>query len=248
MKPKRLILFSILYFILLAFELYAEYHFFTHKDFRYLRIFQPVLVPALISYLVFNTKIVVFNFPFWILLGLIFDWLADLILTFYQDAFNIPSMLGYFLGLICFATGFVKSIGKNGYNATFLNRFIFSLPPLFYLVVYYFFVQHYMSHNSAQYMYILPAAFYSIAILAMSSTALWRIGSATDSSYWMIVAGGFFYLVSDSITGYDHFVEPVKLRYLLTMSSYGIALYFIMLGTILHRPHLLQTMSKKRQV
>jgi uncharacterized membrane protein YhhN len=236
LKPKLLVPFSIVYLLILALEIYAEHNHVVTKDFTFLAIMQPLVVPGLIVYLIYNCKGRFTSLLMGVLAGLSFDWIADIVLTFHRDEFNIPCMLGYFAGHVCYAIAFAFSTKKSGYKVSLINRFIFSLPPIFYIVVYYFFIYNYMSTHDVKSVYIIPTTLYAFSILAMSTTALWRMGTTTDISYWCITSGALFYMLSDSITGYDHFVQPIQMRYVASMSAYGIALLLFMLGAIVHHP------------
>jgi uncharacterized membrane protein YhhN len=222
--------------LVLALEIYAEHRYFVTKDFTFLSIMQPMLVPGLILYLIYNCKGKFNSLSMGVLAGLSFDWVSDIILTLYRDEFNLPSVLGYFAGHVCYAIAFAFSIKKSGYKVSLLNRFIFSLPPIFYIVVYYFFIYNYMSTHDVKSSYIIPVTLYAASILTMSTTALWRMGTTNDASYWCITSGALFYMLSDSITSYNHFVEPIELKYVATMFTYGIALFLFALGAIIHKP------------
>jgi len=236
LKPKLLVLFSIFFILILALEIYAEHNHVITKDFTFLAIMQPLVVPGLIAYLIYNCKGRFTSLSVGVLAGLSFDWIADVVLTLHKDVFNIPCMLGYFAGHVCYAIAFAFSTNKSGYKVSLINRFIFSLPPIFYIVVYYFFIYNYMSTHDVKSIYIIPTLLYAVSILAMSTTALWRMGTTTDASYWCITSGALFYMLSDSITGYDHFVHPVQLKYVASMFFYGIALLLFTMGAIVHQP------------
>ena len=201
---------------------------------------QPLLVPGLIIYLIYNCKGKFNGLSMGVLAGLSFDWISDILLTIYYDAFNLPSMMGYFAGLACYSIAFAFSIKKTGYKVSFMNRFIFSLAPIFYICIYYFFIHYYMSNHEVNNMYVVPATLYAVSVLAMSTTALWRMGTTADSSYWCIAAGALLYMLSDSLTGYNYFVKVVQYKYIATMFTYGIALLLFVIGTILHRPNEIQ--------
>lgn len=236
MKPKALIPFLFIYLAVLAGEIFAEHHHVVTKDFKFLAIMQPLLLPGLIIYLIYNCKGRWDGFSMGILAGLFFDWISDIILTLHYDSFNMPSMLGYFAGHVCYAIAFGFSIQKSGYKVSLINRFIFSLPPVFYIVVYYFFIYNYMSTHDVKSTYIIPVTMYAFSILAMATSALWRMGTTTDASYWCITAGALLYMLSDSITGYNHFVEPIEYKYIATMFTYGFSLMLFVIGTIIHQP------------
>lgn len=238
MKPKFLIPFLVIYCLFLGFEVYAEHINTVYQQFGLLSMMQPSLLPLLIIYLIYNAKGQFSGFTIWVLVGLIFDWLSDIVLTIYKDAFNIPSVMGYFAGHICYTIAFGWSIKKSGYKVSLLNRFIFSLPPIFYIINYYLFIYHYMSNHMVQNSYIIPISLYALSILAMSTSALWRMGTTTDASYWCITSGALFYMLSDSITGYNYFVEPITYKYLISMTAYGLALLLFVIGAIIHKPQI----------
>jgi uncharacterized membrane protein YhhN len=171
----------------------------------------------------------------WLLAALCLDWISDIILTCYRDQFNLPCMIGYFTANICYGLAFVTSVREGGYKVSLLNRFIFCLPPVFYVVVYYLFIFNYVSTHEVKSFYIVPITLYAGSILFMSTTALWRMGTTSELSYWCITTGALFYMLSDSITGYDHFVKPVYMKYLANMFTYALSLLLFVMGTILHQ-------------
>jgi uncharacterized membrane protein YhhN len=236
LKPKSILFFSIFYFIILGIEIFAEHQYKITGDFTFLAIMQPLVVPGLIAYLVYNCRGKFNSLTMGVLVALCFDWVSDVVLTIYKDAFNLPCMFGYFAGHVCYAIAFTSGNKKNGYKVSLISRIFFVLPPLFYVVVYYFFLYDYVSTHEVKNIYILPIALYSLSILAMATSALWRMGTTSDTSFWCITAGALFYLLSDSVSGYDHFVAPVPLRYLASMFAYGAALLLFTIGSILHRP------------
>jgi uncharacterized membrane protein YhhN len=201
---------------------------------------QPILVPILLVYLIYHFKGKFTGMAIGVMAGLLFDWLSDIVLTIYRDGFNMLSVLGYFGGFICYTVGFLNSMRKSTYKVSHLNRFIFSLPPIFYIIVYYFFIYNYMSSHEVKSVYIVPITLYTISVMVMTASALWRMGTTTDLSYWAISAGAIFYMISDSVTGYNFFVEPMKYRYFASMSTYAIALFLFTIGTILHQPQKLK--------
>lgn len=197
---------------------------------------QPTLLISLIAYFVYNMKGKFNRMAWWLLAGLCIDCCSDIILTFYKDEFNLPSMLGYFAGHICFGMAFITSTNQSGYKVSLINRFIFSLPPIFYILVYYLFIFNYINTHEVKSYYIIPTTLYSFSIIFMATTALWRMGTTNESSYWCIASGALLYMLSDSVTGYDHFIAKIDMRYLASMFTYGASLFLFAIGTILHRP------------
>ena len=240
MRPKLLIPFVCIYLLILATEVYAEHHYVVTKNFGFLSIMQPLLLPGLILYLIYNCRGRFDGLIWGVMAGLLFDWIADVVLTFYRDTFNLPSVFGYFGGHVCYAIAFASSTQKSGYKVSLLNRFIFSLPPIFYIIVYYLFLYNYMSTHEVKSTYIIPIGLYSLSIMSMASTALWRMGTTTNASYWCITTGALFYMLSDSFTGYDHFVHPIPYKYVVNMTTYGISLLLFTIGTIIHKPQTAQ--------
>lgn len=236
MKPKYFIPFTIFFIVLLGLEIGAEHHFAVTGNFTFLGILQPLLIFTLIVYLLLHIRDHKNGLMLGVLAGLGFDWVSDVILTLYKDAFNLPSMMGYFAGHVCYAFAFGISIHKSGYKVSFINRIMYSLPPLFYIVIYYLFIYDYISTHEVKNYYIIPTSLYVLSIMAMATTALWRMGTTNESSYWCITTGALFYMLSDSITGYDHFVQKIDYRYVATMFTYGISLMLFTFGAILHRP------------
>jgi uncharacterized membrane protein YhhN len=225
----------VIYLLVLTTEILAEHTYAVTKDFTFLAIMQPILVPVLIGYLIYACRGRFDALSMGVLAGLCFDWIGDVILTIHKDTFNLPGMFGYFAGHVCYAIAFGVSIVKSGYKVSIMNRFVFSLPPIFYIIIYYIFIYNYISTHQVNNMYIIPVALYALSIMAMATSALWRMGTTTDVSFWCVSSGALFYMLSDSITGYNHFVEPISYRYVATMGTYGISLLLFTVGAILHQ-------------
>lgn len=234
MKPKFLIPFILFFLAVLGLEIYAEHLHVVTKDFTLLAIMQPLLLPGLILYLLFHFKGKMNIMSGGVLAGLCFDWVGDIILTAYHDAFNMPSMFAYFAGHVCYAIAFGFIAAKSDRKLSFINRLFLAMPAMFYIGVFYFFLSSYMSTHHLNRVYLIPAGLYTVSIMFMAISALWRMGTTSVVSYWTVTAGALFYMLSDTITGYNHFVEAIPYKYVATMGTYGIALLLFTIGTIMH--------------
>lgn len=71
---------------------------------------------------------------------------------------------------------------------------------------------------------------YCATILIVSFLSLFRAGSVTEYSFWMVFAGTLFFITSDSILAYNRFQKRTRHGTIWVMATYGAALLMINLG------------------
>jgi uncharacterized membrane protein YhhN len=81
----------------------------------------------------------------------------------------------------------------------------------------------------------LPVLVYSVAIMIMVITALFRYGRTNTDSFWLVFGGSVLFMISDSILALNKFYSPIPLAGFLIMLTYSAAQYLIVKGIIRHR-------------
>lgn len=79
---------------------------------------------------------------------------------------------------------------------------------------------------------MIPALLYTIVICIMGITASKRWGKTDKASFWWIMIGAFFFIISDSILAINQFGTPFPQAGFLIMLTYIIAQFMIVRGIV----------------
>jgi uncharacterized membrane protein YhhN len=69
-------------------------------------------------------------------------------------------------------------------------------------------------------------------MITMLAGAVSRIGKVNRASYFIVLAGAIFFIISDSVLALDKFVQPVTLSTLIIIGTYISAQWMITTGYI----------------
>ncbi len=78
----------------------------------------------------------------------------------------------------------------------------------------------------------IPVLFYCFVITIMVMLSVGRWGKIENSGARMITIGALFFLMSDGFLAYNKFVVPIENSGVIIMSTYMLAQYFIVMGTM----------------
>ena len=167
----------------------------------------------------------------WICVALMFSWVGDILLIFDKD---IPLLfvvgLGAFaLAHACYAFTFLVH-GRN--SAKRSKHLIWWLAFIGLLIIFmasgYFFVS--VSGGLS-----VAVAVYCLLIAFMTLSALLRYGRTDARSFWLTLVGALLFMVSDSLIGFQKFVQPVDYGSFWVMISYILSQYVILMGVVAHQ-------------
>lgn len=186
-------------------------------------IVKPLITITLILYLYSNTQQ---NSQRTIVtIALIFSLVGDvLLLNPNNPNCFIFGLISFLLVHLSYISAFSKDIKLNN---TFLPKKII-IPAILIIL------------NIATYLYVflfdhlgemlIPVSIYMTIIITMVITALLRNSTVNHKSFYKIVGGSLFFLVSDSILAIDKFATPIKYGNFWIILTYIIAQYFIIDG------------------
>jgi uncharacterized membrane protein YhhN len=155
----------------------------------------------------------------WILVGLVFSWLGDVLLS-----------VEFVYGLVAFLLAHLAYIWAFSRGCRWRSLFRAGLPYVGPVLVYgiALLVVLYPHLGSK----CLPVLFYTTAILFMLLTALARKKWVNTLSYRLSVAGAVLFVLSDSFLALRSFVSPYPFSGLLIMGTYTLAEFLIAEGGI----------------
>lgn len=215
-------LFSFIYFIVFLAQLYAEY---IHSD--SLRVVsKPLIVIILLAWIYSATKLST-HFHKNIFAGLVCAWIGDVLLMMQSGnlSFFTSGLIAFLLCHIFYIRAFtldylLKPHKKNPFFILAVIVFASFCVSLFIYL---------KPHLGAMQ---IPVLIYAIIISIMAIMAVSRFGRVNLFSFEIIFYGATFFLFSDSMLAYNKFVEPLPNAGLIIMTSYMLAQYLIVLGSI----------------
>ena len=81
----------------------------------------------------------------------------------------------------------------------------------------------------------IPVIVYSVVLMIMAMTAIFRYGRTYADSFWLITAGAILFMASDSILAINKFHTPFAFGGSLIMLTYILAQYLIVEGALRHK-------------
>jgi uncharacterized membrane protein YhhN len=179
-------------------------------------VLKGLIIPVLILMYLLNTRHKINGF---ILAALIFSWAGDVILDF---SF-VPGLLCFLLAHVMYAIVFYKTCGNNIFS---LKRMFILLPLFLYgtgLICLLY------GHLDGMRM---PVIFYSIVILTMLAGAINRRERVNSLSFYLVFAGAFLFVISDSLIAVNKFGYPFSFSGIAIMTTYIAAQYLIVAGVL----------------
>ena len=167
-----------------------------------------------------------------ILAGLFFSWLGDLLLQFSnmeespfldKESWFLLGIGAYFLTQVLYTVAFTLPKGKN----TIFRRRIYQL----FLVTAYGFLIIWLIYNRLG-NFRVPVIIYGVAILTMLTAALNRYGKVNGVSYMLVAIGALVFVFSDTMIAITHFYEKIDFARIFIMVTYVAAQYLIAAGCL----------------
>lgn len=216
MKAKSIL---ILYFIVLAVELFAKITF----NYQIELFAKPLLMPILIAWYWANiqqkTKTEWFIFA-----ALIFSCLGDI--------FLLPQLDVFIAGLGSFLVAHVLYIFAFKQKISFSNpiKLIGALPYLGLAVGMLVLLNPYLGELQ------IPVIIYTSIIALMGLFALNRLGFVNTPSFAYVLIGATSFMLSDSMIAINKFYYPFELSGFLIMLTYAVGQFLIVKGMLLSNP------------
>lgn len=180
---------------------------------------KALILPVLIVYFHLNVRGHYTPPRFWILVGLVFSWLGDVLLSV-EFVYGLAAFL---LAHLFYIWAFTRGCRwKLLFRAGLLY-----VGPVFLYGLLMLAVLH--SHLGSR---RIPVLFYIVAILTMLLTALSRKQWVNPTCYWITVAGALIFVLSDSLLAIRSFVTPYPFSGFLVMGTYTTAEFLIAQGGI----------------
>lgn len=156
------------------------------------------------------------------LFALSLSLLGDVLLMVSDDSpnFFLGGLIAFLLSHIFYILVFLKK--RN----TLIKPFVFATLLIVYAVGLF-----YLLRNSLGDM-LIPVIFYVVVILSMAITASLRKENTPNISYYLVLIGALFFMISDSLLAVNKFYTEIPFPHLSIMSTYALAQYCIVMGIL----------------
>jgi uncharacterized membrane protein YhhN len=151
----------------------------------------------------------------WVIAGLLFGWLGDLLLHFQGFGYFIGGLSAFLLGHFCYITAFSKEVSLNKKVHYLMEKPYILLPYLGFFA----YIVSTMSPSMDQAIK-LPVFLYCFVILLMSLMAVNRFHPAGKRSWLLVLSGSLFFVASDYVLAINKFVHEVPYARYIIMSTY----------------------------
>lgn len=210
----------ILYFLVLAAELFAVYN--SNETLRYVT--KPLLMPLLIIYFMAETNSYISSLRKWIVLALLFSWAGDLLLMFesLNSNFFIFGLVAFLIAHIFYILFYENVLRKEGLS----KNYWWFLPVIIYYIALIYLLSPHLGDMK------LPVRIYGIVISYMLIQAL-QTGRIKDMrAATLMIGGAVLFITSDSILAINKFYDSFEYSGIAIMLTYGIAQLLITLGAV----------------
>lgn len=190
-----------------------------NKEVQYVA--KPLIVLSLIIHFMMQRHAVRGNLPYWIILGLGFSWLGDILLLFDTDPdFFLAGLSAFLIAHIFYIIFFNMIRQKEGLRprAIYIAAVAFYYAALIALL--------YSRLGDMQ----LPVIIYGLVISSMFLLALHMKYLKNKEAGLLMVAGATLFVLSDSLLAFNKFYSSFPMAGILIMVTYAGAQYAIMQG------------------
>lgn len=188
---------------------------------------KPLILLSLIGYYLSRASKRSLTF----IMALIFCWAGDVLLLFQPtgEIFFILGLVAFLIGHCLYIVSYRQlqwTEGKNEFMPTQKVRFSFPIVLAGTGLI----VILFPSLGGLK----VPVLVYSVVLVLMVMTALFRYGRTSSGSFWMVFIGAAVFMSSDSLLAINKFYSPFYLSGLFIMLTYITAQYLIVEGVVRH--------------
>ncbi|NVJ47675.1 MAG: lysoplasmalogenase [Cytophagia bacterium] len=182
---------------------------------------KPLLMPSLLFYFLTTTQKSPLNI--YISIALVFSFLGDTLLMFVEqnDLFFLTGLIGFLIAHLVYII--INMSAKNVYEKGLKPQWQDIFFVLFGLVMFS------IIKGGLGEMYF-PALVYTVIICLMAITARKRWKKSDSESFWLVMIGASFFVVSDSLLAINKFVGEFTMSGPAIMITYLVAQFLLVEG------------------
>jgi len=219
---------SLLYFIVLAIEIYGE----TINDLTIIWFTKPLLMPILLALFLLNAKNNPSREKLFLIGALIFSLAGDVFLMFRREDLFVFGLASFLIGHIAYILSFNGRI--KAAHVSLVQKILTSLPFIVFVLAFLWILHPYIVGKPETEPLFAPVSVYASVIALMGFTSFLRKKGVSDFGFWAVFGGAVLFMISDSCIAINKFIMDEQMPYkgLVIMSTYGIAQYLMTLGTL----------------
>jgi uncharacterized membrane protein YhhN len=180
------------------------------------------IVVALTIHFFYNSSNLLKKERILIFLALLFSLIADAVLI----TENLTSLI---IGMSLFIVAKICYIIVYSFKAQFdIDRL---LPFLAVTLLYSLFIMYFLYEGISE--LIVPVVIYSLISLIMTKMAYLRYKVVNNKSYYFVLIGAIFFMISETIMAFYSFYIPLPYSYTLIILTYAISQFLSVRGILL---------------
>ncbi len=186
---------------------------------------KPLIIPALIGFVLFSTQSIRSRYKNLLLTGLLFSWAGDVLLMFekYNSLFFIFGLIAFLLAHVFYIVLFGRIKMVNNISA---RPFFILIAVAYYAILMRWLLPHLGALK-------IPVIVYGAVISIMFLLAMHLFKIAGTYAGKILFFGAAFFVVSDSLLAVNKFYSPFAGAGIYIMSTYALAQLLICKGMIL---------------
>lgn len=217
---------SLLYFVVLAIDIYAE----MIEDIEMVWFTKPLLMPILLVLFLMNAKSNAPKERLFFALALFFSLAGDVFLMFKNDDLFIFGLGSFLIGHLAYIISFAGRIKEA--QVSIGGKVLSAIPFVIFVAVFLWFLYPNIMGDPETAPIFAPVVVYACIIATMGFTSLLRRKAVSDFGFWMVFGGALLFILSDSCIAINKFVSPLEQPGLIIMSTYGMAQFLLTIGTL----------------
>ncbi len=192
---------------------------------------KPAMMIVLSSWFFFNSRRYGDRFTIFIQAGLFFSLAGDVALMFqHWDEFFFLIGLGAFLvAHLCYCIAFINNISEVGEGEGWMLSSGVAIGIALFAVLFSWKLVEKLDGDL-----MIPVIAYVVVIAFMAMLAAFRWMRTFPRSFWMVMVGALFFMVSDSLLAANRFIKPLDWSPAVIILTYAIAQFLIAGGALQH--------------
>lgn len=192
---------------------------------------KPLMMVILSSLFFFNSRRYGDRFTLLIQVGLFFSLIGDIALMFQHmdEFFFLIGLSAFLIAHLCYCIAFIHNISEVGGDDGLAVGFGIAAGIVLFAVIFSWQLVPRLDEGLS-----IPVISYVAIISAMAILAGFRWMRTFPRSFWMVMAGALFFMLSDSLLATNRFIRTLDWSPAVIIITYAIAQFLIAAGALQH--------------
>lgn len=192
---------------------------------------KPLMLVILSSWFFFSSRRYGDRFTLLIQVGLLFSLVGDIALMF-QDADEFFFLIGlgaFLIAHLCYCIAFINNIAEVGEAEGWMVSAGIGIVIALFAILFSWELVEKLDERLT-----IPVIAYVVVIACMAILAAFRWMRTFPRSFWMVMVGAIFFMVSDSLLATNRFIRTLDWSPAVIIVTYAIAQFLIAAGALQH--------------